>query len=107
MKPNNDSLDLFIDVGFLNLHNEAPPKLNFLLSETGVYLKSYINENQQYPKSLTIHFTDASQVKPQPKEQEYLYVYYNSNECEFELETRVLTNPYLRCIGKIKLEIEL
>jgi hypothetical protein len=43
-------------------------------------------------------------IKPQPKEPQYLYVYYNSNECEFELETRVLTNPYLRCIGKIKLE---
>jgi hypothetical protein len=45
-------------------------------------------------------------IKPQPKEPQYLYVYYNSNECEFELEDRVLTNPYLRCIGKIKLEIE-
>jgi hypothetical protein len=43
-------------------------------------------------------------IKPQPKEPQYLYVYYNSNECEFELETRILTNPYLRCIGKIKLE---
>jgi hypothetical protein len=45
-------------------------------------------------------------IKPQPKEPQYLYVYYNSNECEFELEDRVLKNPYLRCIGKIKLEIE-
>jgi hypothetical protein len=45
-------------------------------------------------------------IKSQPKESQYLYVYYNSNECEFELEDRVLTNPYLRCIGKIKLEIE-
>lgn len=44
-------------------------------------------------------------IKPQPKEPQYLYVYYNSNECEFELEDRVLTNPYLRCIGKIKLEV--
>ena len=45
-------------------------------------------------------------IKPQPKEPQYLYVYYNSDKCEFELETRILTNPYLRCIGKIKLEDE-
>jgi hypothetical protein len=61
MKPSNDSLDLFIDVGFLNLHKETSLKINFLLGEAAVHLKRYINENQQYPKSFVIHFQDIAQ----------------------------------------------
>lgn len=56
MKPNNETLDLFIDVGFLNLHKETSQKINFLFGEATVHLKDYINENQQYPKSFVIHF---------------------------------------------------
>jgi hypothetical protein len=100
MKPSNESLDLFIDVGFLNLHNEAPPKLNFLFGEATVHLKNYINENQQYPKSLTIHFTDASQVKPQPKEPQYLYVY---NEDGYALISFAKPKEDENCVGIIKL----
>lgn len=45
-------------------------------------------------------------IKPQPKEPQYLYVYYNNNTLIYELDARdYLKNPYLRYIGKIKLEV--
>ena len=49
----------------------------------------------------------AYRIKPQPKEPQYLYVYYNNNTLIYELDARdYLKNPYLRYIGKIKLEVD-
>ena len=58
MKPNNEALDLFIEVGFLNLHKETSQKINLLFIEAAVHLKDYMNKNQQYPKLFAIHFQD-------------------------------------------------